>query len=196
MHLQETPVWFLGQEVLLEKDRLLTPRFLGFPGDSDYKEFTCSAGDLGSILGLRRSPGRGHGNPLQYSCLENLHGQRSLVAYSPWGCKESDMTAWLSTAHHQLVGTLFDPVKGLGRWMVPKENDWHARYSPQIKELHPPNPILNHIQLLNRHTWCHPNTRSLGSKAFGYFFPLFHPSWWGLSDFHHFKVLIFISSMG
>ena len=35
---------------------------------------------------------REHGNPLQYSCLENLHGQRSLVGYSPWGHKESDMT--------------------------------------------------------------------------------------------------------
>ena len=35
-----------------------------------------------------RSPGGGHGNPLQYSCLENLHGQGSLVGYSPWGGKE------------------------------------------------------------------------------------------------------------
>ena len=46
----------------------------------------------GSIPGLGRSPGGGHGNPLQYSCLENLHGQRSLSGYSPWGRKESDMT--------------------------------------------------------------------------------------------------------
>ena len=35
-------------------------------------------------------------NPLQYSCLENPHGQRSLVGYSPWGRKESDMTEPLS----------------------------------------------------------------------------------------------------
>jgi len=34
----------------------------------------------------------GHGNPLQYSCLENPHGLRSQVGYSPWGCKESDTT--------------------------------------------------------------------------------------------------------
>ena len=39
--------------------------------------------DMGSILGLGRSPGEGHGNPLQYSCLENPHGQRSLAGYSP-----------------------------------------------------------------------------------------------------------------
>ena len=43
----------------------------GFPGGSVGKESTCSAGDLGTIPGLGRSPGGGHGNPLQYSCLEN-----------------------------------------------------------------------------------------------------------------------------
>ena len=42
----------------------------------------------------------GHGNPLQYSCLENPHGQRSLMGYSPWGCKELDMTKQLSTTQH------------------------------------------------------------------------------------------------
>ena len=44
---------------------------LGFPGGLDGKEFSCSVGDLGSIPGLGRSPGGGHGNPLQYSGLEN-----------------------------------------------------------------------------------------------------------------------------
>ena len=41
---------------------------------------------------LGRSPGGGHGNRLQYSCLENIHGHRSLVGCRPWGCKESDTT--------------------------------------------------------------------------------------------------------
>ena len=72
----------------------------GFPGGSDGKESTYNAGDLGSIPGLGRFPGGGHGNPFQYSCLENPHGQRSLVGYSPWGRKESDMTDRLSTAQH------------------------------------------------------------------------------------------------
>ena len=45
------------------------------------KKSACSVGDLGSIPGLGRSAGGGHGNPLQYSCLENPHGQRSLVHY-------------------------------------------------------------------------------------------------------------------
>ena len=74
------------------KDRLPTSVFLGFPGGSDSKEFPCNMGDLGSIPGLGRSPGGGHGNPLQYSCLENPHGQRNLVGHSPWDHKESDMT--------------------------------------------------------------------------------------------------------
>ena len=57
----------------------------GFPGDSDSKEATCNEGDLGLIPGLGRSPGGGHGSPLQYSFLENPRGQRSLADCSPWG---------------------------------------------------------------------------------------------------------------
>ena len=60
-------------------------------------------GGLGLIPEFGRSPGGGHGNPLQYSCLENPHGQRSLVDYSPWGHKESDTTERLSTAQLQMA---------------------------------------------------------------------------------------------
>ena len=56
---------------------------LGFPVGSDGKESACNEGDLGLVPGLRRSLGGGHGNPLQYSCLEKPHGQRSLAGYSP-----------------------------------------------------------------------------------------------------------------
>ena len=83
--MQETLGQFLGQEDPLEKDRLPTPVFLGFPGGSDGKESAGNMGDLGSIPGLGRSPGGGNGNPLQYSCLKKSHGQRSLVGYSPIG---------------------------------------------------------------------------------------------------------------
>ena len=69
---------------------------LGFPGGSDRKESSCNAGNMGLIPGLGRSLEGGHGNPLQYSCLENPQGQRSLVGYSPWGRKESDTTERLS----------------------------------------------------------------------------------------------------
>ena len=57
--------------------------YKGFPGSSAGKEFTCNAGDLGSIPELGRSPGKGNGNPLQYSCLEN----------------PMDRGAWQSTVH-------------------------------------------------------------------------------------------------
>ena len=52
-----------------------TPSDKGFHGTSDSKESTCNVGDLGLIPGLGRSPGGGHGNPLQYSFLENSHRQ-------------------------------------------------------------------------------------------------------------------------
>ena len=75
----------------------------GFPGSSDGKESACNAGDLGSIPGLGRSLGEGKGNPLQYTCLENPCGQRSLGGYSLWGRKELDMTEQLSTYDKGLV---------------------------------------------------------------------------------------------
>ena len=59
------------------------------------KNLPSNAGDvrdMGLISGSGRSPRGGHGNPVQYSCLENLHGQRSLEGYSTWCLKESDMT--------------------------------------------------------------------------------------------------------
>ena len=75
----------------------------GFPGGSDGKEYACNAEDPGLIPGLGRSPGGGHGNPLQYSCLENPHGQRrSLAGYHPQRRKESDMTERLSTAQYDV----------------------------------------------------------------------------------------------
>ena len=69
----------------------------GFPGGSGGRESAYNGGDLDSIPGLGRYPGGGHGNSLQYSCLENPHGQRSLEGYRPWVCKESDKTKRLST---------------------------------------------------------------------------------------------------
>ena len=65
---------------------------LGFPGGLAGKESACNAGDPGSIPRWGRCPGEGHGNTLQYSCLENPQGQRSLAGYSPWGCRELGTT--------------------------------------------------------------------------------------------------------
>ena len=75
--------------VLLLKSKCWNSKTLG-------KESACSVGDLGLILGLRRSPGEGNGDPLQYPCLEKSDGQRSLVGCSPWGRKESGTTERLT----------------------------------------------------------------------------------------------------
>ena len=72
----------------------------------------ASAGDIrdaGSISRLGRCPGGGHGNPLQYSCLENPHGQRSLASYHLRGHKESDT----STSHLPDGETFLSGVWGL-----------------------------------------------------------------------------------
>ena len=67
--------------------QLLT-HLLGFPGGSVVKNLPANTGDTGdesSVSGLGRSPGGGHGNPLQYSCLGKSGGQRNLVGYGTWG---------------------------------------------------------------------------------------------------------------
>ena len=66
----------------------------GFPCGSDGKESACNVRDLGSIPGLRRSPGEGKGYPLQYSGLDN-----SMDCIIHGGHKESDMTEWLSLSY-------------------------------------------------------------------------------------------------
>ena len=66
----------------------------GFPAGSVVKNLPSNTGDLRDaslISGSGRYLAGGNGNPLQYSCLENPHGQRSLVGYSPCSHKESDM---------------------------------------------------------------------------------------------------------
>ena len=75
-----------------------------FPGGSDGKGSACNAGDMGSVPGMGRSSGGKHGNPLQYSSLENPHRQRGQEGYCPqshrvghdWGTKHS-------TAQHFIV---------------------------------------------------------------------------------------------
>ena len=64
------------------------PTDKGFPGGSEGKASACNAGDQGLIPGLGRSPGKGNGNPLQYSCLEN----------------PMDRGAWQATVHGRRVG--------------------------------------------------------------------------------------------
>ena len=65
---------------------------MGFPGGSDSKEPACHAGDLGSI----------QWQPTPVFLPGELHGQRSLAGYSPWGCKELGMTERLTLSHFTL----------------------------------------------------------------------------------------------
>ena len=71
--------------------------YMGFPGGSDGKKSACNMGDLGSIPELGRSP-REEWQPIPVFLPGESHGQKSLVGYSPWGCKELDVTERLSTA--------------------------------------------------------------------------------------------------
>ena len=78
----------------------------GLPLRLSGKESTCNAGDKedpGLIPGSGRSPGGGHGSPLQYSCLENPHGQRSLAGFGPQGCKELNTAEVTQHAHTWLL---------------------------------------------------------------------------------------------
>ena len=101
--------WFDScvRKFIWRRDRLLTPVFMGFPGGSESKESACNTGDLGSIPGLGRSPGGGYGNLLQYPCLENPQGQRSLAGYSPLGHRELDTTEQVNTQEKKKGSTGF-----------------------------------------------------------------------------------------
>ena len=83
----------MGSTLFHNSNILLIPPsypYIGLPLWLNGKEFICQAGDMSSISGLRRSPGEGIGNPLQYSCLKN----------------PMDRGAWWATAHggHKRVG--------------------------------------------------------------------------------------------
>ena len=81
--------------------------YLVLPRWERGKESSCQCRrhrNTGSISGEGRSPEVGNDNPLQYSQPGKFHGQRRLVGYSTWGCKESDMTEQLSM--HELLRTI------------------------------------------------------------------------------------------
>ena len=69
---------------------------VGFPDGSDRKESACDAGDPGLIPGSERFSGEGNSNPFQYTCLENSRDRGDWWGYSPWGCKELDLTEQLT----------------------------------------------------------------------------------------------------
>ena len=79
------------------------------------KESACNAGDSGLIPGLGMFPGRGNGNPLKYSYLENPMDRGVWGGYSPWDCKELDMT---EATEHACVHISVSRVSGLTIWVL------------------------------------------------------------------------------
>ena len=80
--------------------------YLGFPGDSVVKNLPANAGDEDLIPGSGRCPGEGNWQPTLVFLPGKSHGQRSLVGYSPRGCKESDTTEWLNNSNHKVAANL------------------------------------------------------------------------------------------
>ena len=112
----------------------------GFSGSSADKESACNAGDLGLILGLGRSPGGGHGNPLQYSCLESpmnrgawgLQSVGSQRGRRDWASKQSTVHLCMNVLPGQsrmkgfpgssVAKTVF-PTQGTWVWSLVRELD-------------------------------------------------------------------------
>ena len=90
---------------------------------------------MSSIPETRRAPGGGNGNLLQYSCLQNPHGQRNLAGYSPWDHKEPDMTEQLSFQQ-----TIVEEISGRYTEMftyqlLGKQNAWASQVALVVKNL-------------------------------------------------------------
>ena len=124
--------------------RIRQPKYWSFPGGSEGKVSACNAGDLGSTPGLRRCPGEGNSNPLQYSCLENpKDGEacrlQSMVGYSLRGCKDSDTTGQLHSL--QLQHQSFNEHSGLISFRM----DWFNLLAVQGTQESSPTPQFKSI---------------------------------------------------
>ena len=95
----------------------------------------CKGGDLCSITGLGRSPGGRHGNPLQYSCLENPHGERSLACYS--------LSVQFS---HSVTSDSATPWTAASQASLSITNSWSLLKLMSIESVMPSNHLI----------FCHP----------------------------------------
>ena len=127
------------------KDRLTHSSILGFPWWSDSKESTCNVGDLGLIPGLGRSPGGGHGNPLQYPWREN-----------PWTEEPGGLQSMGSQrVGHDWVSKHSTTLAHLNLLQSP-----HGNINPLEQRLGPSHFLLRYHQGLR---WCpaHTGTQQL-----------------------------------
>ena len=112
-----------------------TKKKKGLPSSSMSYEPACNAEDLGSIPGLGRSPGEGNGNPLQYSCLENPRGQRSLASYTVHGVSRVRRdSATKPPPHHTTNNRPQTCLSAFYLQMTQKHLDSYT--SPQDKQLY------------------------------------------------------------
>ena len=142
---------------------------MGFPGVLEVKNPSANAGDTGLIPGSGRSPGRGNGNPLQYSCLESPMDRGACRAAVP-GVAESDTAEWLSTSPstdvlHGFEGCRDRRSEGpespyLVSKCQPKVVTWHSHLlSLAQNEPHEPNLAAREpgkcVLGQNRVNWAH-----------------------------------------
>ena len=131
--MQETPVRFLGWEVPPGEG-------IGYPLQYSWASLVasaCSVGDLGSIPGLGRSPGGGHGNPLQYSCLENPQRTEKPGGLQSMGLQRvgHDWVPKPSTARVCLEAQNLCTKLGLAEWWSqPVENLLHFRKNKTLSQ--------------------------------------------------------------
>ena len=99
---------------------------MGLPGGPSSKEPSASTGDIGDadfIPGSGRSPGEGHGNPLQFSCLENPTDRGAWWA-TVHGVTESDTTEWLTVIVGDKYGSILSTVRNGSGFLQGSRGAW------------------------------------------------------------------------
>ena len=160
----------LFKSLSLVSKQLLFFLVWGFPADSDGKESTCKAGELGLIPGLRKIPWKSEWLPIPVFLPEQLHEQRSLEGcYSPWGCKESDMAEWLTLL---LSPGIFSPSFHQERklWGLPSAA--RAPWVPPSPEVFPAGPWSLLALTKASRSQCYSSYRYL-SKRWSYSLKVF-----------------------
>ena len=104
------------------------------------KNLPASVEDAGSVLGLRRPPGEGNGNPLQYPCLQNPMDGRAWWATMHSVAKESDMTLWLNK--NDALQSIF---KSIHKWLNPHKQTSFCIFLSEQWKLYSPTPRERNI---------------------------------------------------
>ena len=129
---------------------------MGFPSGSDSKASVCNAGDLGSIPGLGRSPGKGNGSPLQYSCLEKPMDHARARTRSP------SPRAWIKRLHTYTENKHHTRANKFQGKTYQANSPATQEHSPELQDTGCPESPQNHRHLIT-HYWtlhCTPERRN------------------------------------